>query len=58
MCDRIYVMSEGRIVAELPREKATQEAIMASILKANEAKANEVKENEAPDAGLPARKTA
>jgi putative multiple sugar transport system ATP-binding protein len=53
MCDRIYVMSEGRIVAELPREKATQEAIMASILKANDAK-----KSEAPDAGLPARKTA
>ncbi|MDR0653723.1 MAG: sugar ABC transporter ATP-binding protein, partial [Synergistaceae bacterium] len=29
MCDRIYVMSEGRIAAELPREEATQEAIMS-----------------------------
>ena len=36
MCDRIYVMSEGRIVAELPREEATQEAIMSSILKAED----------------------
>jgi putative multiple sugar transport system ATP-binding protein len=35
MCDRIYVMSEGCIVAELPREKATQEAIMESILMAS-----------------------
>jgi putative multiple sugar transport system ATP-binding protein len=33
MCDRIYVMSEGRIVHELAREEASQEAIMASILK-------------------------
>jgi putative multiple sugar transport system ATP-binding protein len=34
MCDRIYVMSEGRIVSELTRETATQEAIMTSILQA------------------------
>jgi len=32
MCDRIYVMNEGRIVAELPKEKATQEIIMTCIL--------------------------
>jgi putative multiple sugar transport system ATP-binding protein len=32
MCDRIYVMNEGRIVAELPRENASQESIMACIL--------------------------
>lgn len=32
MCDRIYVMNEGKIVAEFPKEKATQESIMASIL--------------------------
>ncbi|GHV33249.1 xylose ABC transporter ATP-binding protein [Synergistales bacterium] len=32
MCDRIYVMSEGRIVSEFTREAASQEAIMASIL--------------------------
>jgi putative multiple sugar transport system ATP-binding protein len=36
MCDRIYVMSEGRVVAELSREEATQEAIMSSILKAED----------------------
>lgn len=35
MCDRIYVMNEGRIVAELSREEANQEVIMASILRAN-----------------------
>jgi putative multiple sugar transport system ATP-binding protein len=32
MCDRVYVMNEGKIVAELPREKASQESIMACIL--------------------------
>jgi putative multiple sugar transport system ATP-binding protein len=34
MCDRIYVMGEGRIVGEFRREDASQEAIMTSILKA------------------------
>ena len=32
MCDRIYVMNEGRIVAELDRAEASQEVIMARIL--------------------------
>ena len=32
MCDRIYVMNEGRIVAEFEREDASQEKIMESIL--------------------------
>jgi putative multiple sugar transport system ATP-binding protein len=32
MCDRIYVMTEGRIVGELPAAEATQERIMAQIL--------------------------
>ena len=32
MCDRIYVMNEGRIVGELPREEASQESIMSCIL--------------------------
>jgi putative multiple sugar transport system ATP-binding protein len=36
MCDRIYVMSEGRIVSEFSREEATQEAIMSSILNAGD----------------------
>jgi putative multiple sugar transport system ATP-binding protein len=35
MCDRIYVMNEGRIVGELPREDASQERIMALIVKDN-----------------------
>lgn len=32
MCDRIYVMNEGKIIAELPREEAGQEIIMSLIL--------------------------
>ena len=32
MCDRIYVMNEGRIVGELSREEASQEKIMAMII--------------------------
>ena len=35
MCDRIYVMSEGRIVGELPADEATQERIMSMIVKAD-----------------------
>ena len=35
MCDRIYVMNEGRIVGELSREEADQEKIMALIVKDN-----------------------
>jgi putative multiple sugar transport system ATP-binding protein len=33
MCDRIYVMNEGRIVGELSKAEATQERIMSLILK-------------------------
>ena len=32
MCDRIYVMSEGSMVAEMSAAEATQEKIMAAIL--------------------------
>ena len=35
MCDRIYVMNEGKIVAELSREDASQETIMTHILQSN-----------------------
>ncbi|MDR1953753.1 MAG: sugar ABC transporter ATP-binding protein [Clostridiales Family XIII bacterium] len=35
MCDRIYVMNEGRIVAELDGKEATQEKIMSGILRAD-----------------------
>ena len=33
MCDRIYVMNEGRMLAELKAEEATQESIMGYILR-------------------------
>jgi putative multiple sugar transport system ATP-binding protein len=32
MCDRIYVMNEGKIVAEMPKEEASQQSIMTAIL--------------------------
>ncbi len=35
MCDRIYVMNDGRIVAELSKEEASQEKIMEYILKSH-----------------------
>ena len=35
MCDRIYVMNEGRIVAELTGREASQEAIMGCILQSS-----------------------
>jgi putative multiple sugar transport system ATP-binding protein len=37
MCDRIYVMNEGRLVAELGREEASQERIMRAIVSAGQA---------------------
>jgi putative multiple sugar transport system ATP-binding protein len=33
MCDRIYIMNEGRMVGEVSKEEATQERIMGQILK-------------------------
>ncbi len=35
MCDRIYVMNEGKMVGELDGSEATQEIIMSHILKAD-----------------------
>lgn len=35
MCDRIYVMSEGRIVGELDKKEASQESIMRCIMQSN-----------------------
>ena len=35
MSDRIYVMNEGRIVGELSAEEASQEKVMACILKSS-----------------------
>ncbi len=34
-CDRIYVMNEGRIVAELSKEDASQESIMRAIMRSS-----------------------
>ncbi len=36
MCDRIYVMNEGRIVGELSAEEASQENIMQCIMQSNQ----------------------
>ena len=33
MCDRIYVMNEGRLLAEVKAEEATQESIMGYIIR-------------------------
>jgi putative multiple sugar transport system ATP-binding protein len=33
MCDRIYVMNEGNLLAELDASEATQESIMGYILR-------------------------
>jgi putative multiple sugar transport system ATP-binding protein len=38
LCDRIYVMSEGKIIAEMLAAQASQEAIMTSILQQQEQK--------------------
>jgi ABC-type sugar transport system ATPase subunit len=32
MCDRIYVMNAGRIIAEFVQSEATQEGIMECIM--------------------------
>lgn len=36
MCDRIYVMNEGRFVGEFTREQASQEAIMRAIMRSKD----------------------
>ncbi len=41
MCDRIYVMNKGRIVGELSKAEASQEKIMALILKGSEIEVEE-----------------
>jgi putative multiple sugar transport system ATP-binding protein len=33
ICDRLYVMNEGRLVGEMPAHEASQEKIMASIMR-------------------------
>lgn len=38
MCDRIYVMNEGKIVGEVDKEQASQEMIMKCIIKSSKEK--------------------
>lgn len=45
MCDRIFVMNEGRIVGELDRKEASQENIMRVIMQSN--RNNDIKKMEA-----------
>ena len=45
MSDRIYVMHEGRMIAELPREKANQEVIMSCIMRENSKMESEYAKN-------------
>ncbi len=41
LCDRVYVMSEGRIVGQMSAQGATQEEIMSCIMKSSREVANE-----------------
>ena len=41
MCDRIYVMNEGKMVAEMTAQEASQEKIMAAILKSEKKEESE-----------------
>jgi putative multiple sugar transport system ATP-binding protein len=41
MSDRIFVMYEGRMIAEFPREEANQEVIMSCIMRENNKMENE-----------------
>jgi putative multiple sugar transport system ATP-binding protein len=36
VCDRIYVMNDGKIVGEMPAKEASQEKIMTAIMKKQE----------------------
>ena len=45
MCDRIYVLNEGRIVGEFDREEASQEKIMACILSTDTAAKERTKDD-------------
>jgi putative multiple sugar transport system ATP-binding protein len=42
MCDRIYVMNEGELVAELSAAEATQEKIMSAILRSDKKESKDV----------------
>ena len=45
MCDRIYVMNEGRIVAEMNAVDASQEKIMGAILRSEKKDVQSSKSN-------------
>jgi len=40
MCDRIYIMHEGRMTGELEASEATQEKIMSTILQSGNSERN------------------
>jgi putative multiple sugar transport system ATP-binding protein len=42
VCDRIYVMNEGRFVAEMPAAEASQEKIMRAIMRGREVPVREM----------------
>ena len=42
LCDRIYVMNEGRFVGEMPAAEASQEAIMQAIMRNKDTRQREV----------------
>ena len=42
MCDRIYVMNEGALVAEMTALEATQEKIMGAILRSGKIESKDV----------------
>ena len=43
LCDRILVMAEGRLTADIPRAEATQEAVMRAAVPQGEARAPEIR---------------
>jgi putative multiple sugar transport system ATP-binding protein len=42
VCDRIYVMNEGRFVAEMPAAEASQEKIMRAIMRGRDVTSGEM----------------
>ena len=50
MCDRIYVMNEGRFVAEFPAAEASQEKIMRAIVSLGEQRPCRLKSTRSPPA--------
>ena len=40
ICDRIYVMNQGRIVGEMGKDEASQEKIMRAIVRTEDREAS------------------